>query len=99
MHPHPLQTWVGRRIAVRTRLEQICVRSLLLLMVVTRKHALEEAARFSGRNKSQFSKLLQSHTKVALSTLEKLSKKQAKQFAKTRQSLQGLPWKISNSRS
>ena len=94
MHPHPLQTWVGRRIAVRTRLEQICVSYLLFLMVVTRKHSLEEAARFSGRNKSQFSKLLQSHTKVARSTLEKLSKKQAKQFAKTRQSLQGLPWKI-----
>lgn len=94
MHPHPLQTWVGRRIAVRTRLEQICVSYLLFLMVVTRKHSLEEAARFSGRNKSQFSKLLQSHTKVALSTLEKLSKQQAKQFAKTRQSLQGLPWKI-----
>jgi len=67
---------------------------LLFLMVVTRKHSLEEAARFSGRNKSQFSKFLQYHPQVALSTLAKLSKKQAKQFAKTRQSLQGLPWKI-----
>ena len=54
MHSHPLQTWVGRRISVRTRLEQVCMSYLLFLMVVTRKHSLEEAARFSGLNKSQF---------------------------------------------
>ena len=89
MHPHPLQTWVGRRISVRTRLEQVCMSYLLFLMVVTRKHSLEEAARFSGLNKSQFSKFSQYHTKVARSTLEARSKKQAKPFAKTRQSLAG----------
>ena len=68
MHLHPLQPWVGRRIAVRTRLEQVCLSYLLFLMVVTRKHSLEEASRFSGLHKSQFSKLLQYHTQVALST-------------------------------
>ena len=94
MHPHPLQSWVGRRIAVRTRLEQVCLSYLLVLMVVTRKHSLAEASRFAGLPKSQFSKLLQYHTQVALSTLEELSTKQAKPFAKIRQSLQGLPWKM-----
>ena len=61
-------------------LQQVCVSYLLFLMVVTRKHSLEEAARFSGLHKSQFSKLLQTHANVAISTLEDLSKKQAKQL-------------------
>jgi len=67
MPPPPLQTWVGRRLAVRTRLEQICVSALRFLMVVTRQHALAEAARFAGRHTSPCSTLLPSHTKVALS--------------------------------
>jgi hypothetical protein len=67
---------------------------LLFLMVVTTKHSLEEAARFSGLHKSQFSKLLKAHSSVAVATLERLSKKQAKQVAHARQKLQELPWKI-----
>jgi len=63
-------------------------------MVVTRKHSLEEAARFSGRHKSQFSKMLKAHSKVAVSTLESLSKKQARHVAKARQKLHELPWAI-----
>jgi hypothetical protein len=63
-------------------------------MVVTRKHSLEEAARFSGGHKSQFSKMLKAHSKVAASTLESLSKKQAKHVAKALQKCKGLPWKI-----
>lgn len=63
-------------------------------MVVTRKHSLEEAARFSGRHKSQFSKRLKAHSKVAVSTLESLSKKQARQGAQARQKLPELPWAI-----
>jgi len=63
-------------------------------MVVTRKHSLEEAARFSGRHKSQFSKMLQAHSNVAVSTLERLSKQQAKQVAKARQKLKELRWDI-----
>ncbi len=38
--------------------------------------------------------MLQAHSKVAIATLERLSKKQAKQFAKPLQDLQGLPWKV-----
>ena len=52
MSAYALHTWVARRISVRKRLTQVCVSYLLFLMVVTRKHSLEEAARFSGRNKS-----------------------------------------------
>ncbi len=86
-----IQTWITRRIAVRQRLERICTSYLLFLMVVTTKHSLEEAARFSGLHKSLFSKLLQSHSKVAITTLEKLSKTQARQFAKALARVNGLP--------
>ena len=89
-----LQTWIKRHISVRQRLERICTSYLLFLMVVTTKHSLEEAARFSRLHKSLFSKMLQSHSKVAITTLESLSKTQARQFAKTLARLNGLPWKI-----
>ena len=89
-----LQTWIKRHIAVRQRLERICTSYLLFLMVVTTKHSLEEAARFSRLHKSLFSKMLQAHSKVALTTLESLSKTQARQFTKTLARLNGLPWKI-----
>lgn len=89
-----LQTWITRRISVRQRLERVCTSSLLFLMVVTTKHSLEEAARFSRLHTSLFSKMLQSHSKVAITTLENLSKTQSRQFAKALQRLDGLPWKI-----
>src|SRR5919201_3669623 len=90
----PLHTWITRHIAVRRRLERICTGYLLFLMVVTTKHSLTEAARFSGLHKSLFSHLLKSHAKVAIATLENLSKTQARQFAKALQRVKGLPWKI-----
>jgi len=89
-----LQTWIKRQIAVRQRLERVCTSYLLFLMVVTTKHSLQEAARFSGLHPSLFSKMLQSHAKVATTTLESLSKTQARQFAKTLERVNGLPWKI-----
>ena len=94
MRARTLQTWIARRIGVRRRLERVCTGYLLFLMVVTTKHALEEAARFSGLHKSHFSKMLKAHSQVAVSTLESLSKKQAKQVAKARQKLKELPWDI-----
>ena len=90
----PLQTWITRQIAVRQRLERICTSYLLFLMVATTKHSLKEAARFSALHPSLFSKLLQSHAKVAITTLEHLSKTQARQFAKALKRVHGLPWKI-----
>ena len=89
-----LQTWITRRISVRQRLERVCTSYLLFLMVVTTKHSLEQAARFSGLHKSLFSKMLQSHSTVAIATLESLSKTQARQFSKVLQRVNGLPWKI-----
>jgi Transposase DDE domain len=89
-----LQTWIKRHISVRQRLERICTSYLLFLMVVTTKHSLEEAARFSRLHKSLFSKMLHAHSKVAITTLESLSKTQARQFAKALARLNGLPWKI-----
>jgi len=94
MRARTLQTWIARRIGVRRRLERICTGYLLFLMVVTTKHSLEEAAQFSGLHKSQFSKMLQAHSHVAVSTLESLSKKQAKHVSQARQKLKELPWNI-----
>ena len=63
-------------------------------MVVTTKHSIKEAARFSGLHQSLFSKLLKSHSRVAVTTLESLSKTQARQCAKALARRNGLPWKI-----
>ena len=89
-----LHTWIKRHIAVRRRLERICTGYLLFLMVATTKHSLTEAARFSGLHPSLFSKLLHAHAQVAITTLDQLSKRQARQFAKALKRVNGLPWKI-----
>ena len=89
-----LHTWITRHIAVRRRLERICTGYLLFLMVATTKHSLTEAARFSGLHPSLFSKMLQAHSKEAITTLDSLSKTQARQFAKALPRVHGLPWKI-----
>src|SRR2546429_9203661 len=96
MQAHTLHTWIARHIAVRTRLTQVGVSYLLFLMVATRKHSLEEAARFSGLHKSQFSKFLHTHSPVAITTLQHLSTQQAKRLSKTLHNLSQhqLPWKI-----
>jgi hypothetical protein len=94
MPARTLQTWVARHILVRLRLEIVCTSSLLFLMVVTTQHALEDAARFAGLHTSQFSQVLQYHSNVAISTLESLSKKQAKHVAQALHKFTGLPWKI-----
>ena len=69
MRARTLQTWIARRIGVRRRLERVCTGYLLFLMVVTTKHSLEEAARFSGLHKSQFSKMLKAHKYLCKSNL------------------------------
>ncbi len=89
MPAYTLHTWIARQISVRQRLERVCACYLLFLMVVTTKHSLEEAARFSRLHKSQFSKMLKFHHNIAVSTLESLSKHQAKLMFK------GL-WALSN---
>ena len=78
MPAYTLYTWIARRIGIRPRLERVCASYLLFLMVTTTKHSLEEAARFCGLHKSQFSKMLKFHKNTAVYTLESLSKQQAK---------------------
>ena len=68
MQARTRQTWIARRIAIRQRLERVCTSSLLFLMVVTPKHSLEHAARFSGLHTSQCGTMLPSHSTVAIST-------------------------------
>jgi hypothetical protein len=65
-------------------------------MVSTRKHSLDEAARFSGMNKSQFSRFLKNHSALAVYNLHVLSKKQANQFSKVLNCLGkgSVPWRI-----
>jgi hypothetical protein len=91
---YTLRTWIARHSQVRQRLERVCTGYLLFLMVVTTKHTLEEAARFSAMHKSQFSKLLKFHHNAAAQTLESLSKQQAKRLSKSLGVVKGLPWKI-----
>jgi hypothetical protein len=94
MPDYTLRTWIARHVQVRRRLERVCTGYLLFLMVVTTNHTLEEAARFSGMHKSQFSKMLKCHHHIAAQSLESLSKQQAKRLAKSLDAVKGLPWKI-----
>src|SRR4029434_11271674 len=89
-----IQTWITRRIAVRQRLGRICTSYLLFLLVVTTKTSLVADAPFSRLHTFPFSRMLHSHSKVAITTLEHLSKTQARQFAKALTRVNGLPWKI-----
>ena len=91
-----LRKWLLNHLELRKRHETICIWYLLFLMVSTRKHTLQEAARFSGFNKSQFSRLLKDHAGLAVYNLSQLSKKQAKQFSRLIGLLKDgpLPWRI-----
>jgi hypothetical protein len=89
-----LHTWIKRRLTVQRRLGRICTAYLLFLMVATTKPSLKEAARFSGLHSSLFSKLLKSHSNVAITTLDQLSKSQARKIAKALERVRSLPWKI-----
>ena len=91
-----LKKWLLNRVQVNNRLKNVCVWYLLFLMVSTRKHTLEEVARFSGINKSQFSRFLKNHGDLAVYTLQNLSRNQAKQFSMVLNCLEkgSLPWRI-----
>ena len=90
------ENWLSRRIAVKSRLKKVCLCLVIFLMIEARKHSLQEAARFWGMNKSQFSRFLKKHSPLAVYTLDDLSKRQAKQFSKVLKWLAkgSLPWKI-----
>ena len=91
-----LKNCILKHISVNKCLKNIAVWYLLFLMVSTRKHSLTDAARFSGMNKSQFSRFLKNHAGLAVYTLQNLCKRQAKQFSKILNCLGkgDLPWRI-----
>jgi ribonuclease HI len=91
-----MKKWLANHLELQKRQETICIWYLLFLMVSTRKHTLQEAARFSGFNKSQFSRLLKSHSGLAVYNLSQLSKRQARQFSSSIDLLKdgSLPWRI-----
>src|SRR4030043_2058604 len=94
MNFNKYKNYLLKQICIKNRLKDVCVTYLLFLMVAIGKHSLEEAAKFGGINKSQFSKFLKNHSELAVYTLDDLSKKQAKLFAKVLKYLNGLPWKV-----
>lgn len=96
MNLNDLKGWVRKHIEVEKRIQSICVWYLLFLMCTARKHTLQEASRFSEKNKSQFSRLLKNHSGAAVYALDQLSKKTAKRLSHCLNSLgkSVLPWKI-----
>ena len=95
MSLNKLKKWIYHHISINKRLEIVATYYLLFLMIEVRKHSLEESARFSGLNKSQFSKFLSKHQDLAIYSLDKLSKKQAKQCSKTIKYLKDTSlWKV-----
>jgi len=96
MNLNELKVWVGKHIKVEKRIQSICVWYLLFLMCTARKHSLQEASRFSEKNKSQFSRFLKNHSGVAVYALDQLSKKAAKRLSNSLKGLgkNALPWKI-----
>jgi len=91
-----LKKWVLNRIEVKG-LKVTIIAYLLFLVVETRKHSLQGAEKFSGINRSNFSRLLKNHPELAVYNLGNLSKRQAKQFSKALKYLGkkgSLPWKV-----
>ena len=88
--------WLLNHLEIGTRQKTICIWYLIFLMVSTRKHTMQEAARFSGLHKSQFSRWLKNHLDIAACNLNQLSKKQARQFQGYIESLntRSFPWSI-----
>ena len=96
MNYYELKKWVLHRIEVKG-LGITIISFLFFLMVSTRKHSLQEAEKFSGINRSIFSRLLKNHPELAVYNLGNLSKRQAKQFSKVLKYLGkkgSLPWKV-----
>jgi hypothetical protein len=96
MNFNKYKNWVSNTICVKKRLKNVAVWYLLFLLYATSKHSIKEASRFSGINKSQFSRWLLEHSALAILNLARLSKTQAKRLAKQLKGLgkNSLPWRI-----
>ena len=91
-----LKSWVNNQITVKKRLKVVCLWYLIFLMVSARKHSITAAAKFSGLHTSQFSRFLKNHPDVAVYQLNQLSKKQARQFSSSINTLAAgqVPWRV-----
>jgi len=88
--------WVSRKLNIKRRLKTVVLAYVIFLMTSSNKHSCTAAAEFAKSNKSNFSKFLKNHWKLAVYKLDELSRKQAKQFGKSIDFLANgqLPWKI-----
>jgi hypothetical protein len=93
MRFYVLRNRLLKELNLSKRLREIAMCYLLSLMIITRKHSLEHASAISGKNKSQFSRLLKEHSDTAVLTLKDLSKREARRCSKALKALEGLPWK------
>ena len=92
-----LQAWLFTVISVEYRLKIVCCWYLFSLMLETRKHSLEAAAKLSDLHKSQFSRFLKNHPDLAVNNLNRLSRRQARHDVKLLKRLKKkgpLPWTI-----
>lgn len=96
MNHSSLCNWIGRRLNISKRLKQAAIFYVLFLMVPVRKHSLQQASAFSSSSKSHFSRFLKIHSALAVTKLDEISKRQAKQFGKAIRFLADgkLPWRI-----
>ena len=87
------ENYLMKQLRVKIRLQIICLWYVLSLMVVSRKHSLDFAARLSGKERSQFSRFLKNHPDAAIFTLKELSRREARKWSKTFRKLESLPWR------
>jgi len=89
-----LHTWIKRHIAVRTGALSAFAWLSALCDGRDNEAFPQRGARFSGLHSSLFSKLLQSHAQVAITTLEHLSKRKPGSLPRRSNESTGCPWKI-----
>ncbi len=94
MRFHVFRDWLLSHMKLSKRLKGIILWYVISLMVITRKHSLDHAASISGKEKSRFSRMLKDHPNTAVSTLEDLSRREAKKYSHALEALKGLPWKV-----
>jgi len=88
------RNWLLKELNVSRRLQRIILWYVISLMIITRKHSLENASAISEKNSSQFSRLLKDHPNTAIYALKDLSKRQGKKYSKAMKALGKLPWKV-----
>ena len=96
MNFNTYKNWLSNFISINNRIKNVAIWYLIFLMYATSKHSIEEASRFSGINKSQFSRYLKKFAGLAVYNLDNLSKKQARQLAEEINNFEGgkLPWTV-----